>query len=499
MSIRTSSTVVLEEGTLFEISRPGACGYNLSKLDVPLTNAQHLYANLSRKNMCELPEISEPEVVRHYTRLSTWNYAIDLGIYPLGSCTMKHNPRFNEEIARSAVLCELHPYDPPEWSQGHLRIMYELQEDLKEITGLAGVSLQPSAGAQGEFSGLKMISSYHKSKGRIRHLILTPDTSHGTNPASATLAGFKTVQIKTDADGCLSAEAVKSALTDDVAAVMITNPNTLGFFEKNIVKISEYLKEKDALLYIDGANMNAVLGISRPSAYGADVIHFNLHKTFTTPHGGGGPGSGPIAVSERLLSFLPIPIVEKQGEKYLLNYDISQTIGRLKSFYGNFGMIIRAWCYIRSLGGEGLRQVSENAILNANYIKAKLKDVLHIPVDGQHLHEVVFNDKNQKEKGFDTTKIAKALIDSGIHPPTVHFPLCVKNALMIEPTETETKAEMDRFIEAIKEIILQDASPNYPQHAFRNKIDEVKAVRDLRLTFSQIIGLTKLSGNLKLE
>ncbi len=477
----TSKTVVLEENTLFENSREGARGYNLAQLDVPVCNAKQYFGDYKREKLCELPELSEPEIVRHYTRLSTWNYAIDLGIYPLGSCTMKYNPRFNEAVARSEALGNLHPYDPVEWSQGHLQIMHELQEDLKEITGLATVCLQPSAGAQGEFVGLKMISAYHEAKNQKRNIIITPDTSHGTNPASATLAGFKTIQIKTDSDGCLCAEAVKAALSDDVAAVMITNPNTLGFFEKHISKISEYLKEKDVLLYVDGANMNALLGISRPSAYAADVIHFNLHKTFTTPHGGGGPGSGPIAISERLIPFLPIPKVEKNENHYFLDYDIPKSVGRVKSFYGNFGMFIRAWCYIRALGGVGLRQVSENAILNANYIKAKLKDVLNIPVDGHHLHEVVFNDKHQKESGLDTTKIAKALIDYGIHPPTVHFPLCVKNALMVEPTETETQAEMDRFIDSIKSILTNDFNVQFPQNAFREKIDEVKAVRELKL------------------
>lgn len=479
-----SRTVVLEENTLFQNSRAGACGYNLAQLDVPYCDSKKLYADFARKQKAALPELSEPEIVRHYTRLSTWNYAIDLGIYPLGSCTMKHNPRFNEEVARSAEISELHPYDPSEWSQGHLQIMYELQDDLKEITGLPGVSLQPAAGAQGEFTGLKLISAYHKDRGRHRKIIITADTSHGTNPASAALAGFQTIQISTGADGVVDVDAVKAVISDDVAAIMLTNPNTLGFFEKNIHKISDLLKEKDVLLYIDGANMNAVLGISRPGDYQADVIQFNLHKTFTTPHGGGGPGSGPIAVSERLLPYLPVPLVEKNHETgtYSFNYNVPKSIGRVKAFYGNYGMFVRAWCYIRSLAGDGLRQVSENAILNANYIKSQLKDVLNIPVDGPHLHEVIFNDKNQKDAGFDTTKIAKALIDYGIHPPTVHFPLCVKNALMVEPTETETKQEMDRLIVAIKEIVASDPNISYPQNAFREKVDEVKAVRELKLT-----------------
>lgn len=481
---KTGHTIVLEEDLLFERSHQGARGIGLPKLDVPPVDIKKLYEKNVRKSEARLPELSEPEVVRHFTRLSTWNCAIDLGIYPLGSCTMKHNPRLNEEVARSPEICELHPYDPEEWTQAHLQVMYELQEDLKEVTGMPAVSLQPSAGAQGEFTGLLLISAYHRNKGRNRKTIITADTSHGTNPASAALAGFNIVQVQTGVDGYVTLESVKAVLNDDVAAMMLTNPNTLGLFEKNIAQISKLLHEKDALLYIDGANMNAVLGLSRPGDYGADVIQFNLHKTFTTPHGGGGPGSGPIAVSEKLIPYLPIPRVEEKNGQYSLNYSFSKSIGRVKAFYGNYGMFIRAWCYIRALGGEGLRKVSENAILNANYIKSQLKDVLNIPVDGNHLHEVVFNDKNLKESGWDTTKIAKALIDYGIHPPTVHFPLCVKNALMVEPTETESKDEMDRFIFSIKEIISnKDSSVVYPKRAFREKVDEVKAARELKLKY----------------
>lgn len=480
----TSKTIVLEENLIFKNSRTGAKGLNFPELDIPKFSLSTLNSKVPlRKEKARLPEVSEPEVMRHFTRLSTWNYSIDLGIYPLGSCTMKHNPRFNEEVSRSQEICELHPYDPVEWSQAHLQIMYELKNDLQEITGMADVSLQPSAGAQGEFTGLLLISAYHRSKGNNKKTIITADTSHGTNPASAALAGFKTVQINTDADGSVSLAAIEAVLNDDVAALMLTNPNTLGFFEKNIHKISELLHKNDALLYIDGANMNAVLGISRPGDYGADVIQFNLHKTFTTPHGGGGPGSGPIAVSEKLVPFLPVPRVDKKDGLYFLDYEFKKSVGRVKSFYGNFGMFIRAWCYIRALGSKGLREVSENAILNANYIKSQLKDVYHIPVDGDHLHEVIFNDKNSKESGFDTSKIAKALIDYGMHPPTVHFPLCVKNALMIEPTETETKEEMDRFIRAMKEVLKQDASIIYPKNVPREKVDEVKAARELNLNY----------------
>lgn len=480
----TSCGVLLEEKLLFEKSREGAVGCNLPECDVKKIDVKNHFKGIARVQTARLPEISESEVVRHYTRLSTWNYAIDLGIYPLGSCTMKHNPRFNEEVARSPEICLSHPYDPVEWCQGHLRIMYELQEDLKEITGMAGVSLQPSAGAQGEFAGLLLISAYHKNNGRSPKTILTADTSHGTNPASAALAGYKILQIQTGKDGYVTLDSIEAAINDDIAALMLTNPNTHGFFEKNIEKISELLHKNDILLYIDGANMNAVLGLSRPGDYGADVIQFNLHKTFTTPHGGGGPGSGPIAVSERLLPFLPVPLLCKSKNDYYLKYNSKKSIGRVKAFYGNFGMFVRAWCYIKSLGAEGLVKVSENAILNANYIKSKLKDILNLPVDGDHLHEVVFNDLNQKNNSLDTTKMAKKIIDYGIHPPTVHFPLCVKNALMVEPTETETKEELDRFINAIKELVNeQDANQVYPKRVFREKIDEVKAARELNLSF----------------
>lgn len=478
----TGHAVVLEEPPSFEISRPGACAADLPALDVPRVDPAKFYTR-ARTQKARLPELSEPEVVRHFTRMSTWNYAIDLGIYPLGSCTMKYNPRLNEEIARSQELSEAHPYDPIDWSQGHLQVMWELTEDLKGVTGMPGVSLQPAAGAHGELTGLMMVSAYHKAKGRTRKTILTADTAHGTNPASAALAGFQIVQIATGTDGVIHPDALAAVLNDDVAALMTTNPNTLGIFEKNIRVVADMLHEKDALLYIDGANLNAVLGLSRPGDFGADVIQFNLHKTFSTPHGGGGPGSGPIAVSERLLPFLPVPRLKKVDERIVLDDHAPESIGRVKAFFGNYGMFIRAWCYIRALGGQGLRAVSENAILNANYMRSQLQDVLHMPVDAPSLHEVVFNDRNQREQNLDTTKIAKRLIDYGMHPMTVHFPLCVKNAIMIEPTETESQSEMDRFVSAVKEILNSPNQEQAPVRVFREKVDETKAARELRLTY----------------
>ncbi len=484
MKNTTGQAVVLEEPTLFEISRPGAIAVGITELDVPKIDASKIFGAHLRTTPPRLPELSEPEVVRHYTRLSTWNYAIDLGIYPLGSCTMKYNPRLNEEISRSPELSCAHPYDPEEWSQGHLQIMFELQNDLRAVTGLPGVSLQPAAGAHGELTGLMMIAAYHRAQGQGRKTILTADTAHGTNPASAALAGFQIVQIATGSDGVMHTEAVAAVLNNDVAALMITNPNTLGIFEKHIKEIAQMLHSKGALLYIDGANLNAVMGLSRPGDYGADVIQFNLHKTFSTPHGGGGPGSGPVAVSALLQPFLPVPIVEKTGGVYKLNSNFPKSIGQVKAFFGNYGMFIRAWCYIRALGADGLRKVSENAILNANYIRAELSSSLHLPVDAPTLHEVVFNDKFQRDRGqLDTTKMAKRLIDYGMHPPTVHFPLCVKNAIMIEPTETESRSELDRFISAFKEVLANPDVAIAPQRVFREKVDETKAARELVLTY----------------
>jgi glycine dehydrogenase subunit 2 len=414
---------------------------------------------------------------------------------------MKYNPRINESIARSAQVCEAHPYDPDQWNQGHLRIMHELTQDLKDVTGLAAVSLMPAAGAQGELTGLLLIGRYHESRGNgtKKRKIITTDSAHGTNPASAALAGFEIIQIQSGPNGYVEVDDIKAVMSDEVAGLMLTNPNTLGIFERNIEQVAKLLHDQDALLYVDGANLNAILGITRPGDFGADVIQFNLHKTFSTPHGGGGPGSGPIAVSERLVPFLPAPFVVQapDGVYQLTDHNpaalnqnaggqnhSTQPLGRIKSFYGNFGMFIRAWVYIRALGSEGLHAVSENAILNANYLKARLSGRLNLPVTGHNLHEVVFNDKNTRESGLDTSGIAKRLIDYGFHPPTVYFPLCVKNALMMEPTESENLRELDRFIAAIEEILdrhPQDSDANVPNRVPRTKVDEVKAARQLRL------------------
>lgn len=477
----TGHGILLEEATLFERSRSGARGVGLPQLDVPAVDCVAHFGAEFRSEPARLPEVSEPEVVRHFTRLSTWNYSIDLGIFPLGSCTMKHNPRFNEAMARSESVCNCHPYESESWTQGHLQILHEVTEDLKAITGMAGVTLQPAAGAHGEYTGLAMIAAYHRNRGRARSVILAPDTSHGTNPASAALAGFRIVPLKTGEDGVLHPEVVRAALTDEVAGLMITNPNTLGVFETHIREIADILHAHDSLLYIDGANLNAIMGIVRPGDFGADVIQLNLHKTFSTPHGGGGPGSGPVGVSERMLPFLPVPWVKKVGERYCFENDAPLSIGRVKSFYGNYGVVVRAWCYIRAMGADGLRRASEDAILNANYLKARLSEYLEIPMGHAHLHEVVFNDKRQRESGLDTTILAKRLIDYGVHPPTMHFPLLVKNAIMIEPTETEELSELDRFIEAIVDVVRAESHPAAPTRVFREKIDEALAARQLKL------------------
>ncbi len=484
MNKSTSNGVLLEEPTLFERSRPGARGTSIPTCDVPKINASAKFGNAFRKNTARLPEVSETEVVRHFSRLSTWNYAVDFGIFPLGSCTMKYNPRHNEEIARSGEISNAHPYDPEEWTQGHMAIIHDLTEDLKKILGMEDVSLQACAGAHGEYTGLAMIAAYERSKNRNRRTILAPDTSHGTNPASAAMAGFRIQQIVTGEDGVLHPDTVRAAMTDDVVCLMITNPNTIGFFEKNVKEFAEILRAKDAFLYIDGANLNAIMGIVRPGDFGCDVIQLNLHKTFSTPHGGGGPGSGPVGVSSRLVPFLPIPRVEKAGNKFVMQYNKPQTIGRVKAFFGNYGVMVRAWAYIKSLGSEGLRAVSENAIINANYLKAKLSNVLAVPLQNANLHEIIFNDNATKVGGLDTTKIAKRLIDYGMHPPTMHFPLCVKNAIMVEPTETEDRTELDRFVNAVKEIVSSGDTGAAPVRVFREKIDEAKAARELKLKYN---------------
>jgi len=442
--------LIFEEPIVFELGSPGRKAYSLASCDVPEIELETLLpADEIRDPIKELPELTELDVVRHYTRLSQWNFSIDTNFYPLGSCTMKYNPKLNETLARLPGFAGHHPISADEDSQGSLQLMYELQECLKEISGMDHVSLQPAAGAQGEFAGMLMIQAYHAAKGNPRKKVLLPDSAHGTNPASANLCGYKAVQIPSNSKGLIDIDKLEAVMDEETAAIMLTNPNTLGMFEKDILKITEIVHSKGGLVYCDGANFNAVMGIVKMGEMGIDVLHINLHKTFSTPHGGGGPGAGPVCIKDTLEPYLPKPVVEKKGHKYVLNNNRPKSVGKLKVFNGNFGMLLRAYAYIRTLGPEGILEAAQSAVLNANYIRAKLKDTFHLPFTGPSLHECVFNDKGQ---GITTIDFAKELIDHGFHPPTVYFPLIVKGALMIEPTETESKETLDMFIEAMKSI-----------------------------------------------
>lgn len=446
---------------LLDISTPDRTGYTLPELDVPEVELTELVPeSLLRETEPQLPELSEVEVVRYFTNLSRRNYGVDVGFYPLGSCTMKYNPRMNEDIAALPGFSRIHPYQPEHTVQGALQLMYELDQYLAEIAGLAKSSLQPAAGAQGEYAGLLIIKAYHEARGEgeQRAEIIVPDSAHGTNPASAMMAGFTIKTVPSDERGGVNVAALKELVGPQTAGLMLTNPNTLGLFEDNIVEIAEIVHDAGGLLYYDGANANAILGITRPGDMGFDVVHFNLHKTFSTPHGGGGPGAGPIVVSEELVQFLPGPVVEKAEEGYYLAFP-EKSIGRVKSFYGNFGVLVKAYAYIRHLGAEGLRQVSENAVLNANYLMHHLKNAYHLPYDRTCMHEFVLSGKWQKEFGVSTLDIAKRLLDYGIHAPTIYFPLIVEEAIMIEPTETESKATLDRFIQ-IMFTIAEEAKDN---------------------------------------
>lgn len=479
----------MSEKLIFELSSKGRKGYSLPELDVPIKKTEELIPSEKLRNQAPpLPELSEVDVVRHFVRLSILNHHVDKGFYPLGSCTMKYSPKINEDISRLAGFSQIHPFEPEDSVQGALRLMYELGEYLKEISGLDGITLQPAAGAHGELTGLLIIHAYHKSKGNPRSKVVIPDSAHGTNPASVVTAGYVTVQVKSNQKGRVDLEELRKVMDNEVAAVMLTNPNTLGLFESQILEISEVVHQHGALLYMDGANLNAMLGIVRPGDMGFDVVHFNLHKTFSTPHGGGGPGSGPVGVKKDLVEFLPVPVIEKSrdDEKYRLNYSLPHTIGKVHSFYGNFGVMVKAYAYIRHLGAEGLRKVSEAAILNANYVKESLKDAYELPYDSVCQHEFVLSGKSQKAKGVKTLDIAKRILDFGLHAPTVYFPLIVSEALMIEPTETESKESLDEFIRVMRQIAQEvDENPEIVKSAPHNtpvgRLDEVKAARDLNV------------------
>jgi len=472
------------EKLIFELSDEGNCGTFLPELDVPQVS---LPENLSRKNL-PLPEVSEVETVRHFTKLSRLNFGVDLGFYPLGSCTMKYNPKINEEIAALAGFARLHPYLEEDQIQGILELLYNFEEYLKALFGFSAYTFQPAAGAHGELTALMMIKAYHKDQRQeTRDKIIVPDSSHGTNPASVTMVGFKSVVVKSNPQGGVDLDALKAVVGDDTAGIMLTNPNTLGLFDENVIKIAEVIHKAGGLLYYDGANANALLGKSRPSDLGFDVAHFNLHKTFSTPHGGGGPGSGPVGVAEKLVPYLPQPRVIKEGNKFKLKTaDPDKSIGKVHSFNGNIGVIIKAFCYVRLLG-KAIQEVSEDAVLAANYLMQKLKKYYYLPYDRTCQHEFVLSAKWQKEKyGVKALDIAKRLIDYGIHPPTVYFPLIVEEALMIEPTETESKATLDRFIEVMIQIAKEcEQNPEIvkssPKSTPVSRLNETQAARNPKL------------------
>lgn len=498
---RISRGIQYEEPLIFERSRPGRRGFvfgeadwDVERIDVEAALGEELY----REAPAELPEVSEPEVVRHFTRMSQWNYAIDTGLYPLGSCTMKYNPKINEAAARLPGFANLHPYAPDEWCQGALELMWRLERILCEISGLPFCSLQPAAGAQGELTGLMCIRAYHDARGdKKRTKIIVPDSAHGTNPASAAFTGYSVVEVPSSADGTLKPEAVRAVMDETIAGLMITNPNTLGLFEGDIAEICQIVHEGGGKVYMDGANMNAILGRARPGDFGIDVMHFNVHKTFSTPHGGGGPGGGPICVSEDLEPFLPIPRIERVEEdgkaRFIRNFgDSPQSVGKIKAFWGNFLVYVRAYTYLREYGSD-LPKISERALLNANYLRVRLRDTFNVVYPGMCMHEVVFDQSSFKDFGVTTLDIAKRLIDYGFYPPTIYFPLNVDGALMVEPTETESLRALDEYIATLL-TIHEEARENpqllkkAPQNAFRTRLDEVQAARKPVLTYRQVRG-----------
>jgi glycine dehydrogenase subunit 2 len=475
---------------VFELSSPGRVGFSLPEADVPGAAVDELIPKkFLRGDAPRLPEVSEFDVVRHYSRLSRMNYGVDTHFYPLGSCTMKYNPKLNEDMARLAGFARLHPLVRDEDAQGALELMYDLGQMLAEIAGMDAVSLQPAAGAQGELAGVLMIRAYHRARGEKRTKVLIPDSAHGTNPASTALAGYEVVEVKSLPNGEVDLEALARAVAPDVAAFMITVPNTLGMFEPRIMEITEICHARGVQVYMDGANLNAILGITRPGDLGFDVCHFNLHKTFTTPHGGGGPGAGPVGVKSHLEPFLPAPVVVKDGGAYALDWKRPKSIGKLQAFWGNVGMLVRAYTYIRTMGGDGLRSVSDNAVLNANYVMKRLEADYDVSVPGPCMHECVLSARRQKRRGVTATDIAKRLLDLGFYAPSTYFPLIVEEALMIEPTETESKETLDAFCDAMIQIareteqdpaVIHEAPVTTPVR----RLDQTRAAREPNLTWS---------------
>ncbi len=487
---RHDKGLIQEEPLIFEQGGEGRKGYSLPRWDVEeVEPGNFIPPNLLRDHLEGFPQLSEVDVVRHFTRLSQWNYGVDSGFYPLGSCTMKYNPKVHEEIARMRGFAELHPYTPQDLVQGALRLMYELEQFLAEITGLDHVSLQPAAGAHGELTGMKMIRACLQARGDVRRKVLVPDTAHGTNCSTSTIASYQMVELKSNEKGIVDPESVSREMSEDVAAIMVTNPNTLGLFEEHLAEIAEIVHSKGGFVYCDGANLNALMGMVKLGDLGVDVVHINLHKTFSTPHGGGGPGSGPVAVREELAPYLPVPVIEKEGGIYRLNYDRPHSIGKVRAFYGNFGVLLKAYGYILSMGSEGLKRASQMAVLNANYLMKRLKDYYHLPHDRPCMHECVFTDRYQEKYRVSTLDIAKRLIDYGYHPPTIYFPLVVKGALMMEPTETESKESLDGFIETMITIAREaETNPDLlhqaPQRVKVRRLDEVLAARKPKLRWN---------------
>jgi len=473
-----ASGLIMNEPLLWEKGRKGRRGMCVPKSDVPEAN----FPEALQGEGPDFPDLSEVDVVRHYTRLSQWNFGVDTGMYPLGSCTMKYNPKINERVAATPELAAAHPMLDDEHVQGNLQLMYELQEYLGAITGLPAVSVQPAAGAHGELTGMLIFAAYHKSRGSKRTKIIIPDTAHGTNPASAALCGYKPVPVKSGKNGILDAQTIADVMDDETAGIMITNPNTLGLFETNIREIAEVVHAKGGLVYGDGANLNAVMGIIDAAKCGVDVMHLNLHKTFSTPHGGGGPGAGPVCVTAELEKFLPTPRAVKDGEEFKLKYDCPDSVGRVHGFHGNFGVLVKAYSYIRTMGPENLKKASQYAVLSAAYIKERLKGTLKLAYNMPCMHECVFSDEWQQEDKITTLDIAKRLIDYGYHPPTIYFPLVVHGAIMIEPTETECKEDIDQFIETVKKIVQESKENpellrNAPVRSKMRRLDEIQAAR----------------------
>ncbi len=471
----------MEEKLIKDYSSPGRKGYSLPPLEVEKSKLEEDLNGFLRDEL-ELPEVSEVDVVRHYTALSEMNYGVDSGIYPLGSCTMKYNPKRNERVARIAGLTNIHPYQPEKQLQGSLEILYQLKLDLAEISAMDEITLQPASGAHGEFTSLMIVKKYFEDREEKRTKVIVPDSAHGTNPASATMAGFDVVEIDSNERGMVDLEALAEALDEDTAALMLTNPNTLGIFEEDIIKITEMVHDVGGLVYYDGANMNAIMGYAKPGLMDFDLMHFNLHKTFSTPHGGGGPGSGPVGVKDFLAPYLPKPLLKKDQEKYYWDYQRPKSIGKVHSFYGNYGVMLRAWAYIKTVGGKGLKRTTENAVLNANYLKARLKKDFELPYAEDSLHEFVLSGSRQKAEGVSTLQIAKRLLDYDQYAPTIYFPLVVKEAMMIEPTETENIETLDHFVETMLTISREikeepDLVNNAPHSTIVRKLDETAAAR----------------------